>query len=105
MAKAKITKPGLVWHEINDPEIIAQIKADKVAGLTYKELEVKYGLRQNNGMSAYNIVIGKAKPVGRKPKEKIEDPAEVSEASKKAAELEYAVAEEIAAEHANVTAC
>ena len=79
------SKPGIIWHSIEDAAVIAAIKADYKGNggtLNYKQLEEKFGLRQNNGMSAYNIVTGKAKPKPKEVKPKAEPKAKTPKAPK-----------------------
>lgn len=72
---ARNSKPGIVWHEAS-AEMVTAIKADRAAGLTFNQLEVKYGLRQNNGMSAHNIVNDKPHPKPKTPKAASSAPVE-----------------------------
>lgn len=68
MAK-RDSKPGRTWQEVVDPAEIGRIMADRAEGMTFSKIEEKYGLRQNNGMSAYNVVKkrGGPQPVKQAP--------------------------------------
>jgi hypothetical protein len=48
---------GRTSGDVKDPEERARIHKDYEDGLSYIDLEAKYGLRPTNGMNAYRIVV------------------------------------------------